>query len=67
VPGKKNPRKKARNVDPVVAQLDEIKRLTMLQLIASGVQANLIAKVLGVSKSVISGIVPARLLKRRDK
>jgi transposase len=61
----KKKRAKAKHEDPVVEQLDQLKRLVMLQMVVSGVQANQIAKVLGVSKSVISGIVPARLLKKR--
>lgn len=61
----KRKRAKSTHEDPVVEQLDQLKRLVMLQMIASGIQANQIAKVLGVSKSVISGIVPARMIKRR--
>jgi len=58
-------RAKAKHEDPVVEQLDQLKRLVILQMIVSGVQANQIAKVLGVSNSVISGIVPARMVKKR--
>jgi predicted transcriptional regulator len=46
----------------VVKELEAIKRLLMLQLIASGVQANDIALALGVNKSVISEILPVRKL-----
>lgn len=60
------PRKghKQRPEDPVVKQLDEIRRLLMLQLVVSGVKAKDIATVLGVNKSVISGIVPARAISK---
>jgi hypothetical protein len=51
---------RAKHVDPVVDQLDQIKRLIMLQLLMSGVKATQIAKALGVNKSVISGIIPIR-------
>ena len=50
--------------DPILDQLDQIKRLIMLQLIASGVKAKDIALVLEVDNSVVSRIVPARLLKK---
>jgi hypothetical protein len=60
-------RKNQRRRHPVAEQLDQIKRLLMLQLIASGVEAKSVAKVLGVSKGTISGIVPARLIKKRSK
>jgi IS30 family transposase len=56
----------AKHEDPVVAQLDDIKRLIMLQLIASGVTATQLAKVLGVSKATISGLVPARDIQKRE-
>jgi predicted transcriptional regulator len=50
--------------DPVVEQLEAIKRLLALSVIASGVKANSVAKVLGVSKATVSGMVPARLIKK---
>lgn len=69
----KKPRKKlsGKHADPVVEQLDQIKRLIMLQLLASGVEAQDIGKVLRVSKQRISAIIPVRSLKvlkkKRDK
>jgi hypothetical protein len=60
----KRKRRKPRNNDPVVQHLDEIRRLLMLQLVVSGVQAKDIAVVLGVNKSAISGIVPARAVRK---
>jgi hypothetical protein len=57
---------RAKQVDPVVDQLDQIKRLIMLQLLMSGVKANQIAKALGVAKSVISGIMPIRSIGLRE-
>ena len=50
----------AKHADPVVEQLDQIKRLLMLQLLASGVEAQTIGKVLGLAKSQMSDIIPAR-------
>ncbi|MDO8477702.1 MAG: hypothetical protein Q7W02_16180 [Candidatus Rokubacteria bacterium] len=61
------PKRKARrrNNDPVADELDSIKRLLVLQLITSGVQAMDIASALGVDKSVVSRLVPARKVKKR--
>jgi hypothetical protein len=58
-------RKTKKSNDPVTERLDQIKKLMMLQLISSGVQANTIATVLGVTKSNISAMVPARAVKKR--
>lgn len=41
-------------------QLEDIKRLMIMQLLAAGVQSTQIAKSLGVAKSTISGMVPVR-------
>ena len=60
---KRQPRKPQR--DPVVAELDAIKRLLVLQLITSGVKATQIASALGVDPSAISRLVPARKVKKR--
>ncbi len=51
--------------DPVADELNSIKRLLILQLITSGVQAKDIASGLGVDKSVVSRIVPSRKVKKR--
>jgi hypothetical protein len=56
-----------KHADPVVEQLDQVKRLIMLQLLASGVEAQDIGKVLGVSKQRMSGIIPVRSLKALKK
>jgi len=56
-----------RNGDPVVDELNAIKRLLILQLITSGVQAKRIASALGVHESVISRLVPTRKLKRSSQ
>jgi len=56
---------KRRSNDPVADELDSIKRLLVLQLITSGVQAMDIASALGVDKSVVSRLVPARKVKKR--
>ena len=45
-------------------ELNAIKRLLVLQLITSGVQAVDIASALGVDKSVVSRLVPARKVKK---
>ena len=52
--------------DPVADELGSIKRLLVLQLITSGVQAKDIASALGVDQSVVSRLVPARKVKKRS-
>lgn len=44
----------------VSKQLEDIKRLLVIQLIAEGVQGAHIAKALGIDPSTISKMVPAR-------
>ena len=44
--------------------LEDIKKLLILDLITKGIQAKDIAAVLGVGKSTISAIVPARQIKK---
>lgn len=51
--------------DPVADELGSIKRLLLLQLITSGVQAKDIASALGVHQSVVSRLVPTRKVKKR--
>ena len=51
--------------DPVADELGSIKRLLVLQLITSGIQAKDIASALGVDQSVVSRLVPSRKLKKR--
>jgi hypothetical protein len=53
---------RAKSADPVVNELESIRRLLMLQLINSGVSAKDIATALGVVKSVVSEALPVRLL-----
>ena len=62
MPTKQKPRKQ--KDDPVVDELVAIKRLLVLQLITSGVQATSIASALGVNKSSVSRLVPTRKVKR---
>ena len=50
--------------DPIIDELVAIKRLLVLQLITSGVQATSIASALGVDKSSVSHLVPTRKVKR---
>jgi len=54
-----------RRNDPVADELDSIKRLLVLQLITSGVQAMDIASALRVDRSVVSRLVPSRKVKKR--
>ena len=51
-------------VDPVVDELDAIKRLLILQLKTSGVVARDIASALDVHESVVSRLFGARKVKR---
>jgi predicted transcriptional regulator len=60
-----SPKRRQPKGDPVVAELDSIKRLLVLQLITSGIQGKDIASVLGVDQSVISRLVSARKLRKR--
>jgi predicted transcriptional regulator len=55
-----------KSLDPIAKELDAIKRLLVLQLLTSGVQATEIARALGVDKSVVSRLVPARAIKKRN-
>jgi hypothetical protein len=64
-PVAKGKRAKAKHHDPAVEMLDQLRRLIMLQLVVSGVKAKDIATVLGVNKSVISGIIPARAISKQ--
>lgn len=48
------------NFDGIVGQLEDLKRLAILQLLTSGVQGIHIAKALGVHSSAISRMLPAR-------
>ena len=52
-------------VDPVVKELEAIKKLLILQLVTSGVHSTTIARAMGVDVSVVSRLVPARRVKRR--
>lgn len=52
------------NMDRQIAKtMEDIKKLLILELIARGVQGKDIAQVLGVDKSTITRIVPARKIK----
>ena len=62
---KKRRANKQRRGDTVTHELDSIKRLLVLQLITSGVQANAIASALGVDQSVVSRLVPSRKVRKR--
>jgi predicted transcriptional regulator len=58
---KRKPKKQ--NEDLIVEELNAIKRLIILQLITSGVQATDIAAALGVHKSSVSRLVSKRKVK----
>ncbi len=45
-------------------QLEELKRLTIVQLLASGVQSAHVAKALGIHASGISRMVPVREIQK---
>ena len=53
--------------DPIVAKLEDLKRLAILQLLSSGVQTGQIAKALGVHHSVISRMMPSRGISKRNR
>jgi IS30 family transposase len=50
----------SRDLARITEQLEELKRLMIVQLLASGVQSAHIAKALGIHPSAISRIVPVR-------
>jgi IS30 family transposase len=62
MPNKKKARKP--KSDPVVAELDAIKRLLILQLKISGVASRDIASALNVHESVVSRLFGTRKVKR---
>lgn len=56
-----------RELTRISKQLDELKRLMIVQLIAAGVQSAHLAEVLGVHPSVISRLVPVREIQKVSK
>jgi IS30 family transposase len=57
------PRQKSQQsaeVERLAGLLEDLKRLTILQLMSTGVQVTQIAKALGVNKSTVSRLVPLR-------
>lgn len=50
----------------IIELLEDIKKLLILDLIAKDVQAQDVAKVLGVNKSTIARIVPSRRIKKAN-
>ena len=60
-------RKKKTIDDPVVRELDSIKRLLVLQLLISGVSQGEVSLALQVDQSVVSRMFPARKLKSIKK
>lgn len=44
----------------ISAQLDDLKRLAIMQLLVQGAQSSHIAKVLGIGPSAISNMMPVR-------
>jgi IS30 family transposase len=53
-----------RELTRISEQLEELKRLMIVQLLASGVRSAHIAKVLGIHASGISRIAPAREIQK---
>lgn len=61
-------RNKRNESDPVIAELDAIKRLLVLLLIKAGTKQGEIAMALGVVQSSVSEMFPSRKVKRfRDE
>jgi predicted transcriptional regulator len=50
--------------DPVILELDAIKRLLVLLLIKAGTRQGEIAMALGVAQSAVSNMFPSRKVKR---
>ncbi len=50
--------------EKILELLEDIKKLAIVNLIAKGVQAKDIAEVLGVDKSAITRIAPAKKIKK---
>lgn len=58
---------KRRGDDPATDELGAIKRLLILQLLTSGVEATKVAAALGIAKSSVTRLVPARKVKKPKK
>jgi len=56
-------KKQQAEVDPVVKELSDIKRLIVLTLLKDGVQQSTIATALGISESTISRMFPKGMIK----
>ena len=50
----------------LIKLLEDIKKLTILDMVERGGQANIIADILGVDKGTISRLVPARKVKGKN-
>jgi predicted transcriptional regulator len=51
-------------LDPIVVELNAVKRLLVLLLIKAGTKQGEIAMALGVAQSSVSGMFPSRKVKR---
>ena len=61
----RNPGRGARSdSDRMLEELQDLKKLAIIQLLASGVRSSGIAKALRVTKSRISGLVPVRQIQQ---
>ncbi len=60
----KKGRKERNDTDPVITELDAIKRLLTLLLIKAGTRQGEIAMALGVVQSEVSRMFPSRKVKR---
>jgi predicted transcriptional regulator len=57
-------KRKKTPTDPVVAELDAVKRLIVLLLLKAGASQGEVAMALGVDQSVVSRMFPARKVKK---
>ena len=60
---KKEAKKAKKNGDPIVRELDAIKRLLILQLMKAGTSQGEIAKALGIDQAALSRMMPAKQFK----
>ena len=56
-----------KSTDPILDELVLIKKLLVLKLLTEGLTQSQIATVLGVDQSVISRMVPSRIIKSSRK
>lgn len=57
------PKKKRMANDPIVEELQAIKRLLMLQTLRTGATQNQIAAALGIDQSAVSRMIPSKAIR----